>query len=536
MKNKVTKEKIIIILIIIIAIFSRTYQWPNTINGINCDEAMTAINAKSIAETGKDIYGTSLPVYFETWLVSGQSALLTYLIALCIKIFGFSIFSVRLPMLLMSIWSLYVFYKLVKLIFNDNKIAIISLFIVAINPWHIMQSQWALDCNTFPHFMLFSIYVLVKGFKQGKTALIYLSMILFGVTTYSYGISLYFIPIFLSILMISAIKNKKIRFKQVVICAIIVILVTLPLILMSFINLLGMDSIKIGPITIQNFRYNVRTNDMLIFSDNIIAQLFKNLRTLLKLLILNYDGLVFNAIPYIGTIYMGSIILVVLGICKLCKKESKKIEYKNVILIWIIIAIIVGVLINDININRINIIWYPMIMLIGFGIYTLLDKCKFDKKMITIIIVFYMVMYILFNMIFHTSHHEEIENSWVWSQGLEKAIKDATDTEKQIVLDESIGDIGKNVILSIYAIDYKFEEYGFIPKGVLINTYILEDNSELFQEVMLKNNIQIKKIEIKEEDFEKTYITNSRYGYELEDNLEYEIKYFNSFCVITKKE
>jgi len=47
-KIKENNKKIIIILIFIIAIVARIYLWPNAIDDINCDEAMTAINAKDI--------------------------------------------------------------------------------------------------------------------------------------------------------------------------------------------------------------------------------------------------------------------------------------------------------------------------------------------------------------------------------------------------------------------------------------------------------------------------------------------------------
>ena len=96
MKTKeINKEHIMVGIIIIFAIIFRIYMWPNALSEVNCDEAMTALNAKSIAETGTDIYGTSFPVYFEAWKLAGQSALLTYLMVFCIKIFGFSIFSIR---------------------------------------------------------------------------------------------------------------------------------------------------------------------------------------------------------------------------------------------------------------------------------------------------------------------------------------------------------------------------------------------------------------------------------------------------------
>ena len=56
----------IIIALFIFAFCIRIINWP-IIKDINCDEAMSAINAQAIAKTGKDIYGTSFPVYFEAW-------------------------------------------------------------------------------------------------------------------------------------------------------------------------------------------------------------------------------------------------------------------------------------------------------------------------------------------------------------------------------------------------------------------------------------------------------------------------------------
>jgi len=195
------KKNILILILIIFAIIIRIVNWPNTIPDINCDEAMLAINARSIAETGKDIYGTSFPVYFEAWLVAGQSALPTYITALFIKCLGFNIIAIRLPILIISILAIFIIYKLAKELFN-KEVALIALFLIVISPWQILQSQWNLDCNFFPHIILFSIYSLVLGIKRNNSIFLYLSMILFAMSMYSYGISIYFVLMFLIIFSI----------------------------------------------------------------------------------------------------------------------------------------------------------------------------------------------------------------------------------------------------------------------------------------------------------------------------------------------
>ncbi|HCQ28392.1 MAG TPA: hypothetical protein DIU40_07450, partial [Ruminococcaceae bacterium] len=62
---------------------------------IHTDEVMTVLNANSLAKSGTDILGEKLPIYFDTWLYGGQSPFATYLVAIMIKLFGYSLFVTR---------------------------------------------------------------------------------------------------------------------------------------------------------------------------------------------------------------------------------------------------------------------------------------------------------------------------------------------------------------------------------------------------------------------------------------------------------
>ena len=396
-QNKKIIYTILIIFIFIVAITVRFLNWPNTIDDINCDEAMSAINAKSIAENGTDIYGTKYPIYFEGWLISGQSALAIYSIAFFIKIFGFSVISIRLPIMIMTILSLFFMLLLMNKIFKNKKITLIVLSLLAINPWDIMQSQWCLDCNFYPHIMLIAIYLFYTGIEDKKTAMLFFSMILFAITLYSYGIALYLTPIFLSILALYLLIKKKITIKKFLLCTLVFLIVSLPIIIMCIINLFDLPTINIGEITIQNFKYAIRTNDMLIFSKNKIDTLFNNIATLIKILISQSDTLIWNALPMYGTIYIISLPIILIGIIELgYKLFYRKQEINNqfgivIILTWLLIGLICGIIINDININRINIIWYVFIIINGIGIYTVITKFK-NKKILAIL---FLILYII---------------------------------------------------------------------------------------------------------------------------------------------
>ncbi len=50
-------------------------------------------------------------------------------------------FLIRLPFALMGILSIYLFYRLVRKVFNDDKIALISTLILGVIPWHVTESR-----------------------------------------------------------------------------------------------------------------------------------------------------------------------------------------------------------------------------------------------------------------------------------------------------------------------------------------------------------------------------------------------------------
>lgn len=360
------KYKILFIVVFLIAVITRVILWPTLLEA-NIDEAMTAINASSITDTGKDMYGVSFPVYLETWKYGGQSVMLAYLTAFCIKLFGMSMFSVRLPMLLVSLISIIVFYDFTKRIFKDKKIALLAMFLLSITPWHILQSKWSIDCNMFPHFALFSIYFLYRGVTERKL-FIYISMIFFGLTMYTYGVSIYFVPLFLLISAIYLLVNKKINIKELIICILIYMIIFTPLFIMYLINFLKIDKqINLGIFTITYFSEQTRTNDMLLFSSNILNQLLKNITSLLSVIFLQYDNLPWNATSIFGTTYHISIIFIIISLINYFRKKENNIGIKLFVL-WFILSLFVGIFINETNINRLNIIWYPLIFFTLYGL------------------------------------------------------------------------------------------------------------------------------------------------------------------------
>lgn len=524
----------LVVIIFILAILFRVVNWPNVINDINCDEAMSAINAKFIAENGKDMYGTTYPVYFESWLIGGQSALPVYIMAFFIKIFGFSNFAVRLPMLIISMSSLLFIFLLTRKISKDKNISLIALTLLAINPWDILQSQWVLDCNFFPHFFLIAVYFLYVGIEEKKNIHLYISMFVFAITLYTYGIALYLVPIFLLITAIYLIKNKKITFLKLFLCVTIFIIFALPIILMTLINLFDLPTLRIGKLTIQNFSYVTRRNDMIIFSENKINTLFNNIMSLMKTLVYQNDGLQWNGFPRFGTIYLISMPIIIVGIILMLYKGAYKgikerYNQFGVILIlnWMLIGLIAGVIINNININRINIIWYALIIINAIGIYEIIRLVSNKKIVIALFGLIYLINFVGFINYFYKVGTQEISNSFTWSQGLVEAIKYVDNMEENtIILSTNVTNIDKKDVFIRYATKVnqkekylKKEEFfkyydddlnpniNFSTNEKIYNIEKINDNSILINDIYVIRKSEYDKIDNKDK-YEKNIFNN----------------------------
>ncbi len=260
---------------------------------------------------------------------------------------------------------------------------------------------------------------------------------------------------------------------------------------MSVINLLGLPTVKIGNITIQKFEYFKRTEDMLLFSQDFPKTLIKNILTTIKLILINEDGLSWNAIHGVGTIYVGSIIFAIVALIQIiASKKQKNDSGISIITIWFITSIIIGMLINNVNINRLNIIWYPIIFLVGYGIYIILKKCKFNKLLLCTIVTIYFIYFAFFIEKFYSTDYNRC---YTWSNGLIDTVRQAEkiSNKEEIYIQDSIINNDRNRVFLIYETIKDYQKYNFINREILLELYQREEK-EVFSEWLTKiTNIRI---------------------------------------------
>lgn len=387
---KSNKFEIILFFILIIGSLVRVCGIDKMPNALNVDEASSGYEAYSIMKYGIDRNGNSYPVFLYSW-GEGQNALLSYIMIPFIAIIGLSEFSIRLPMAIIGIISLYAFYYLLKNIFDNKKIALLGVTFLAITPWHIMKSRWGLESNIFPDLILLSFLMLTLGLKNKKQILKILSFVILGVSAYAYSTSYLFLPIYVLGTLGYLIYKKQISVKEAILYLGIVFIVSLPIILYVIINMFNLNQITILNITIPKLKLNRYESTTTIFSGKLIENCLQNLKNLALLLITQSDNLNWNALPAYGICYIVSIPFFIIGV-RTSKKEYSDNLYNQIIKIWMISSVILAMF-CIININRINIIFLPCIYYVVLGIYQIIKKYEFVRPLV---IIMYATLFSLF--------------------------------------------------------------------------------------------------------------------------------------------
>lgn len=360
-----------LILILCIGILVRVIGLGAQPAGVDQDEAMAAYQAYTTLTEGIDLNGYHNPVYFEAW-GNGQSVLLSYLMIPFIALFGLSDLTIRLPQAILGVLSLPVFYLLLKRIF-DEKTAIIGFFLLAINPWHIMMSRWALDCNLAPAFLLFGLYFFLLALEK-HPAYYLLSAFFYGLCLYTYAIMWFVVPLSLLLQIVYALAMKRARITWytsgfVVICG----LMALPLLLLVVVNMHYIPQIKTALFSIPELG-SWRSGDLNVgnlTSLESFARLFSMLST-------QTDGWIRSGFERFGFYYLFSAPLMLLGLLRvlrdcaaLLRRRAHALEIYA--LIPLFAALLVALLLNEINANRVNSLHLPLILLCAVGVREVLN-------------------------------------------------------------------------------------------------------------------------------------------------------------------
>lgn len=183
---------ILLALIILVAAFLRLYQLGAVPLSPDWDEVALGYNGYSILHTGKDEYGKVFPVVLQSF-DDYKPALYTYLTIPPIAVFGLNVFATRLPSAIFGIMTVLAVYFLVKELFDDDYLALLSALLLAISPWHLQFSRTAFETNVGLAFNVFTALFFIKGLK--KPWLLSLAALCSALSIYAYQSEKVFTPL-----------------------------------------------------------------------------------------------------------------------------------------------------------------------------------------------------------------------------------------------------------------------------------------------------------------------------------------------------
>lgn len=366
--------------------------------GVYVDEAMGAYDSWCLANFGVDSNLASYPIYLKSW-GTGQSVLYAYLALPFIKMFGLSAPVYRLPMSLVGITSLLLFYfTLRKTQKNVLLVFCVSAFLV-INPWHIIKCRFGLDCNIFPDILLISICLIVLAYNQQSSRLSNLLYIvgfsILSISAYGYGVSWFMLPFFYLILLIYLLKTKSISIKATIVSIIISFILILPLLLFAILLLTGGTQYQIGDITITMLETGRHNETTLIGSSDKLGTLFSYLGDNFRLFFWGIDNTAINSFYPYGVFYnLVSLPILGVGVFYGIKERS----FFSVIFCFVLISSISIILLVEPSIWHWNVLWFPLVYFTGYGVFKLCRTKLYSWTLFGIyLLLFLNFIYIYFN-------------------------------------------------------------------------------------------------------------------------------------------
>ncbi|NDV79815.1 hypothetical protein [Dysgonomonas sp. 511] len=349
--------------------------------GTFVDETISAYDSWCLANYGVDQHLASYPVYLKSW-GTGQSAVYAYLGIPFIKLFGFSIPVYRLPMAIVSCASLVIFYYTLRKSKIDHLLLFVIILFLVANPWHLMKSRWALDCNLAPDFLLICISLFILGYKHTSHRLrsvLYLSACIFlALAAYSYAVSWFMMPFFCIFLYIFLYRNGKIDLRQSLYCIALLIVLLLPLVLFAYSTVSEGEQYQLGPITITALDRSRHEETTIIGLPGAIYLFIKNMRWAFDILTTGFDAARWNSFPFFGQFYNVIFMPFILWAIFCLRKKNARNLFDNIFFIWLFSTLPILLLVTP-NVNHWNMVWLPVIYFAARGIYFVIQQISWSK-------------------------------------------------------------------------------------------------------------------------------------------------------------
>lgn len=348
--------------------------------GLHQDEAFVALNAYDLYHEGRDSAGLYMPIYMSSW-GDGQSAMYSWLLTVLLFFTGgrWNTWLCRLPQALVAIFTLWAVYCLMRHMF-DRAAGLWAMFLLAVCPWHVMMSRWALDANLAPGFLMFGLLFFVKGLKDQRFFL--LSAAFYGMSLYCYAVIWPMVPILLVLQALYGLIYKRVRISRWTLLSVgILFLMALPLMLFVLVNMKVLPELALPFMTIPQTS-GFRGGEISFSPGNMIA----NLKTAGRLLIRQDTGSIYDVLMPWGLFYgIGRVMILAGAILLFFRMAARMVKREFTYEFYLFAGVLCGVvtcLYVRARVHQVNSLFIPLVLCEAYGIWRIISWLTVRKRRI----------------------------------------------------------------------------------------------------------------------------------------------------------
>lgn len=464
------RNKIIIILIVILAFVLRIYKVASIPPSLNWDETSIGYNAYSILKTGKDEWGQTFPVHFKSF---GEYKLPAQIYASIpgIAIFGLNELGVRITPVVYGTLTVLLLYLFLQELFKRKEISLLASFLLAVSPWHIQLTRGSFESSFSLFWFLIAVWFLFKGLIKPKW--IIASMIPFVISIYTYNTARVFTPMFLFVFYLVNAKYLIKNFKYASLGFVTFVVLALPIVpfvlsgdasarykLVSITDDKGLiprieerrNLSKLPPL-LTKLIHNRYTYNTFYFSKNYLAHFTPDF------LFLKGAGHRQHHVQGIGELYWVQAPFLLYGLYLLIKQKDQSLK---VLLPWIFLAFVPVSMTNDSIPNALRTLIavpvYQIFTAVGFiKVWEILKNKRQKIIILPIVIILFLINFVIYLNNYFVKY--PITYSRDWQYGNKQVVKYIEENQDKYDLIVFTRHYGEPHIFTLFNLKYDPAKY-----------------------------------------------------------------------------
>jgi len=444
--------------VFLLAFFLRFYKLGEIPHGFYQDESAIGYNAYSVLTTGRDEYGKLFPLYFKSF-GDYKLPVYIYLTIPSILFFGMTEFAVRLPSAFFGFLTVVASFFLVGELTKDKKLALLTSFLMAINPWSLDYNRATFEVSVGMFLFVFGTYLISKSFTSYAKGTFFFGTICFLISLYSYNLTRLFTPVlFIAVIYYFLKRKKKLPRKEVILTAIVLSVSLIPFITTFFSGggvssakgtlLFTSAAVQAPLLELRSYLVNLPPIITKLFFNSVVLDIWQYLNNVVLYLSTQFffvSGSTHgnHGIGTSGEFYIFELLFIAIGIIF---SIQQKYRWSYLLICWIVITILVAGLTRDIpHATRSFFMVVPLEIFSALGILQFIQFAKQKRQGVKTILFLGMGIFMLYNIIFYfTSYYVRFPIAYAKSWQLEDKelsmyLKNNDSKYNQIIFDNKAG-------------------------------------------------------------------------------------------------